>query len=112
MKHARADHRMTDYETRLLGTIADRIDVDTGFRDKASYALRQCFPDKAGQYINECFEVKPDEDRLYQIRNAINHGDINASNPEELIRVKDKQLRLWNIVFGMLGQIIPIPTPC
>ena len=30
LKHARADHQVTDYETRLLGTIADRIDVDTG----------------------------------------------------------------------------------
>jgi hypothetical protein len=85
--------------------------VDPGFRGKASHALRQCFADKADQYIRECFEAKPDEDRLYQIRNSINHGDIDASNPEELIRIRDKQLRLWMIVFGMLGQIIPIPTP-
>jgi len=85
--------------------------VDPRFRGRASYALRQCFPDKADQYIYECFEAKPDKDRLYQIRNDINHGDIDASNPEELIKVQDKQLRLWMIVFGMLGQIIPIPTP-
>jgi hypothetical protein len=85
--------------------------VDPGFVAKAIHALRQCFPDRADGYIIECFRIKPEQDRLYNIRNAINHGNIEAENLEELIRVEDKHMRLWMIVFGMLGQIIPIPMP-
>jgi hypothetical protein len=112
-KQDQIDQFLAVHENKL--TPADVVElnriVDPGFRGRASHALRRCFPDRADQYIRECFEAKPEEDRLYQIRNAINHGDIDASNPEELIRVRDKQLRLWMIVFGILGQIIPIPTP-
>jgi hypothetical protein len=85
--------------------------VDPGFAAKASHALRICFPERAERYIDECFKVKPKEDRLYDIRNAINHGDINADDLRELIRVEDKHSRLWMIVFGMLGLLIPIKRP-
>jgi hypothetical protein len=114
-KQARIDQFLADRGCKKL-TSADveklhRI-VDPGFRAKASHVLRQYFPeDKAKKYIYECFEAKPDEDRLFQIRNDINHGNIDASNPEELLRVQDKQSQLWMIVFGILGRIIPIPTP-
>lgn len=81
--------------------------VDPGFVTKASHALKQCFPERADGCIAECFKIKPKQDRLYDIRNAINHGDIDAGNQQELIRVKDKYRILWRIVFGMLGQIIP-----
>jgi hypothetical protein len=85
--------------------------IDRGFVGKATHTLEQCFPDRAGAYVFECFKIKPEQDRLYNIRNAINHGDIEAENLEELIRVEDKQWRLWMIVFGILGQIIPVPKP-
>jgi hypothetical protein len=112
-KQAKIDKFLADHESRLTPADVVKLNrlVDPGFRGKASYALRECFPDEADRYVYECFEAKPDNDRLYQIRNEINHGDIDASNPKELIRVQDKQLRLWMIVFGMLGQIIPVPTP-
>jgi hypothetical protein len=112
-KQEQIDKFLADHGGKL--TPADVIDlnriVDPGFRDKASYALRQWIPDKSAQYIHECFEAKPDKERLYQIRNEINHGDFDASNLEELIRIEDKWFRLWMIVFRMLGQFIPIPTP-
>ncbi len=85
--------------------------VDPGFVAKASHALRVCFPDRADQYVVECFRMKPEQDRLYDIRNAINHGDVDADNPSELLRVEDRHHRLWMIVFGMLGLIIPIDRP-
>lgn len=88
-----------------------RSAVDPGFVAKATHALRQCFPDHADRYVEECFRPNPEEDRLYNIRNAINHGDIEAEDFGELIRIEDKHRRLWMIVFGMLGQIIPIPRP-
>ena len=53
----------------------------------------------------------PDYNWLYSIRNAINHGDINADDRGELIRVEDRHQRLWMIVFGMLGLMIPIDRP-
>ncbi len=88
-----------------------RLYVDSGFVAKASHALRVCFGVQADGYIAECFQVKPEKDRLYNIRNAINHGDIEAENLEELIRVGDRYRRLWMIVFGMLGRLLPIPCP-
>jgi hypothetical protein len=85
--------------------------VDPGFVAKASHALKVCFPERADQYVVECFRMKPEQDRLYNIRNAINHGDVDADNPSELLRVEDRHSRLWMIVFGMLGLILPIDRP-
>ena len=85
--------------------------VDPGFVAKASHALRVCFPDRADQYVVECFRMKPEQDRLYSIRNAISHGDVDADNQSELLRVENRHRRLWMIVFGMLGLIIPIDRP-
>ena len=85
--------------------------VDPGFVAKASHALKVCFPERADQYVVECFRMKPEQDRLYNIRNAINHGDVDADNPSEMLRVEDRHSRLWMIVFGMLGLILPIDRP-
>jgi hypothetical protein len=85
--------------------------VNPGFVGKAEHALRICFPKHAENYINECFKAKPSGDRLYDIRNAINHGTIEAGDVQELARVAEKHRRLWMIVFGMLGQIIPFKRP-
>ena len=86
--------------------------VDPGFVAKASHALKQCFAERADGYIvGECFRIKPEQDRLYNIRNAINHGETKAENLQELIRVEDQAQQLWMIVFGMIGQIIPVPRP-
>ena len=85
--------------------------IDPGFISKASHALKVCFHDHAEQYVVECFRMKPEQDRLYNIRNAINHGDVDADDPSELLRVEDRHSRLWMIVFGMLGLIIPIDRP-
>ncbi len=85
--------------------------VDPGFVAKASHALAVCFPERANDYVVECFKMKPKQDRLYDIRNAINHGDIDADNPDELMRVANRHRRLWMIVFGMLGLLVPIDRP-
>jgi hypothetical protein len=88
-----------------------RTFVDPGFVVKASHALGVCFPERADQYVIECFQIKPDNDRLYNIRNAINHGDVDADDLSELLRVEDRYSRLWMIVFGMLGLLLPIDGP-
>jgi hypothetical protein len=85
--------------------------VDPGFVAKASHALRVCCPEQADGYINECFRAKPDQERLYAVRNAINHGDIDSDSLQEMMRVEGKCWRLKMIVFAMLGRLIPFSYP-
>ena len=85
--------------------------MDPGFVAKASHALRVCCPDRADGYIHECFRAKPDQERLYTVRNAINHGDIDSDSLQEMIRVENKARRLKMIVFAMLGRLIPFSHP-
>lgn len=80
--------------------------VNPGFKNSAIHALRVCFTSGADRYINECFEIREKNDRLYKIRNAIDHGDIDAENPEELIRVESRLVLLQEIVWGMFPWII------
>ena len=113
-KQARIDAFVAERKDKLDATAISECYkefVDPGFVAKASYALKVCFSKRADQYVVECFRMKPEQDRLYSIRNAINHGDVDADNPSELLRVEDRHSRLWMIVFGMLGLIIPIDRP-
>jgi len=85
--------------------------INPGLVGKASHALRECFGDDADEYIKECFRLADKDDRLYNIRNAINHGEVDAENPKELIRIESRLSRLWLIVWGMFGRIIPFSAP-
>lgn len=88
-----------------------RTCVDEGVVGKASHALRTCFPEDAERYIDESFLWLPKERRLYAIRNAIDHGDIDADNLQELMQVEGRHRQLWMIVFRMLGKFIPFGAP-
>ncbi len=85
--------------------------VNPGFRAKASHALTVCFGDAAPRYIEECFTQADEDNRLYAIRNAINHGDVDAENPDEQLRIESRLSRLWMIVWAMFGRLIPFPAP-
>jgi hypothetical protein len=99
--------------TPTLGDIEKcyRTIINPGLRGKASYALKQCFGAEAQAYIDECFEGTNQHDSLYQIRNAINHGDFDAENPEQRARLEAHLPRLWKIVWRMFGCIVPFPAP-
>jgi hypothetical protein len=56
--------------------------VDPGFVAKASHALHICCPERAEGYINECFRAKPEEERLYAVRNAINVSVRRTALPD------------------------------
>jgi len=58
--------------------------------------------EQAVQAIYQCFEVKPEESRLYQIRNDINHGNICENSGRDYKRVCYRGMLLWNIVMGLL----------
>jgi hypothetical protein len=97
-------------------TIADIVEcyqqiASPGLVTKATHVFEVCFPQHAELYVNECFKMKPNRDRLYDIRNAINHGDIDAENATELVRVEARLRRLWMIVWRLFGQLIVFPAP-
>jgi hypothetical protein len=79
--------------------------VNPGFKGKAINALTVCFLDPA-PLIKECFEMPEKRDNLYQVRNVIDHGDIDAENPDELLRVEWRFPKLYRIVLGMITWII------
>ena len=85
--------------------------VNPGLVGKASHALRVCFGDEAEAYINECFLRTDRRNRLYDIRNAINHGEIDAASLKELLRVESRLSKLWFIVWRMFGRFIPFSVP-
>lgn len=85
--------------------------MSPGFVGRASHALRMCFPNEAETYITECFKAKPDSEQLYDIRNAINHGRVDAENPDELIRIESRLHLLWLIVWLMFGRLVRFPAP-
>lgn len=85
--------------------------VNPGFVGKASHALRVCFGDEAQQYIDECFHLPNRADRLYDIRNAINHGEVDAEDSLELSRIESRLTRLWMLVWRVFGRLIPFPAP-
>jgi hypothetical protein len=85
--------------------------VNLGFVGKAAHALQVCFGAEASQYVDECFRLPDKKNRLYDIRNAINHGAIDAEHPEELLRVESRLRRLWMINWRIFGLLTPFPAP-
>ena len=80
--------------------------VNPGFVGKASHALRICFGDGADHYINECFRIADRKNRLYDIRNSINHGEVDALDPEELIRIESRLVQLKAILRRMFSHLV------
>jgi len=86
--------------------------VNPGFVGKASYALHVCFGEQGGNlYENECFKIKPKNHRLYYIRNAINHGDFDAENIDELLMIQSRVGKLFIIVWGIFGRLVKFSFP-
>ena len=57
---------------------------------------------EAKQVIHQCFEICPKHDRLYQIRNDINHGNIRENSANDYERVYLRGMLLWHIVMTLL----------
>lgn len=113
-KQSRIDDFIAKRDGRLTGAdIAECYQqiVNPGLVGRARHALLQCFPVEGEQYAFECFHRPDRNNRLYDIRNAINHGDIDAENPEEHLRVESRLHKLWVIVWRMFGQLVPFNAP-
>lgn len=113
-KQAIIDDYLSSHEGNVDSKAIDELYknvVNSGFKAKAINALNVCFKEIAHVHIDECFNQEKKEDCLYQIRNSINHGDIDAEDLDELIRIDSRLSKLWIIVWGIFGRLIPFPTP-
>lgn len=88
-----------------------RTVVNPGFVGRAKHALTVCFGEVAGDYIYECFDRPDRNNRFYEIRNAINHGEIDAENPEERIRVESRLGLLNLMLLQLFARIVPYSAP-
>lgn len=107
-----------DYTKRLRGRLTARhVDelyhsvVNPGFVGRAKHALRVCFDEAASDYFHECFDRPDRHNRFYEIRNAINHGEIDAENPEERIRIESRLGLLHLILLQLFARIVPYSSP-
>lgn len=65
--------------------------------------------DLAKQVIYQCFEVKPEKNRLYQIRNDINHGNIRENFGQDYERVYLRGMLLREVVMQLFYQLLGYP---
>jgi hypothetical protein len=63
----------------------------------------------AKQVIYQCFEVEPKGDRLYRIRNDINHGNIRENSGVDYQRVFFRGMLLQSIVMELLHRKLGHP---
>ena len=85
--------------------------VNPGFVGRAKHALRVCFGGVASDYIHECFDRPDRHNRFYEIRNAINHGEIDAENPQERIRIESRLALLHLMLLQLFARIVPYSSP-
>lgn len=89
--------------------------VNYSIKEQMKDALKEMLgEEQATQTIYQCFEIKPEEDRLYQIRNDINHGNIRENSGKDYERVFYRGMLLSHIVMTLihkkLGRPISIGT--
>ena len=85
--------------------------VNPGFVGKAIHALKLTCGVDASRYIEECFRLPDAENRLYKIRNATNHGDVDAENLLEVIRIDSRLSTLRLMVLRIFGRFVPFQYP-
>jgi hypothetical protein len=61
------------------------------------------------QIIFQCFEIEPENERLYQIRNDINHGNIRENSGLDYERVYFREMLLQSIVMETLNRKLGHP---
>jgi hypothetical protein len=76
--------------------------VDVGLPTRARHAIRLCCGDRSDDLFAQCFEIKPDSRRLYNIRNSINHGTIDVNDLNSLLWVESRFPSLQELVVRML----------
>lgn len=81
--------------------------VNPGLRAKAEYAIGLCTTNSS-RFVSQCFDHEPSDQRLYRIRNAINHGTVDIDDPETRIMIEARFPELWGLVFSMLTGVLQL----
>jgi len=90
---------------KLPDSIRPKVDAALFWVREPQRMMREGFrPNLLGRYAAywNAFECLVD---------AINHGDVDAENLDEQLRIDSRISRLWMIVWGMFGRLIPFPAP-
>jgi hypothetical protein len=110
--------QINDYLQERLGRITSgdidmlyRTVVNPGFVGRAKHALQVCFGDHAGSYVLECFERVDEENRLYNVRNAINHGSVFGEDPDERLRIESRLSMLTLMLLQVFARLVPYSAP-
>lgn len=78
--------------------------VNYSIKEQMKDALKNMMGDEqASEVIYQCFEIKPEEERLYQIRNDINHGNIRENSGKDYENIYFRRMLLWDIVFTLIN---------
>jgi hypothetical protein len=110
----------SDKASRIRSRLAERGDavvasdiealyrevVNPPLRTRAEHAIRLCTGARASAFVHDCFEHPDTMQRLYGIRNSINHGSVDIDDPEAAIIVEDRFSRLWLLVFEMFSGVL------
>lgn len=113
-KQRRLDEFLKSCEGRVTPEIiveCHRAVIDPGLVGRASHALQVCCPKDSARYIHECFKRPDRKNRLYDIRNSINHGDVDAENLTELLRIEYRLAQVQIIVLRLFACLVPFSSP-
>jgi len=116
-------HKGTEVDDAIQEYLKGRAEVKAGhilhcYNNFVNYSIKEQMKDalkdligeeQASQVTYQCFEIKPEEDRLYQIRNDINHGNIRENSGPAYERVYFRGMLLWNIVMELLHRKLGHP---
>lgn len=80
--------------------------VNPGLRHRARHALNLCAADKADHFMSQCFEVTPESQRLYSLRNQINHGTIDVDDPQTYMLINSRFTELHSLVYSTLNGLL------
>ena len=107
-----------DVDRRVQDYLRGKSDISSGhisecYNRFVNYSIKEQMkdtleylmdPEQASQVICQCFEVKPEEMSLYQIRNDINHGNIRENSLRDYSKVYRRGQLLWNIVMMLINR--------
>lgn len=80
--------------------------VNLGLRHRARHALNLCAADKADHFMTQCFEFTPETQRLYSLRNQINHGTIDVDDPQTYMLINSRFSELHSVVYATLNGLL------
>jgi len=103
-------------DRKIRGYLKNKRSVKAGhilhcYNSFVNYSIKEQMKDaliaelgkaQSSQIIYQCFEVRPEEDRLYQIRNNINHGNIRENTGKDYTRVYFRRMLLSSIVMMLI----------